>query len=63
MDGAPGLVHHSDRGTQYLAHAYAARLADRHVRQSVGCSGTCCDHAVAESFFATLKTELLHRQP
>jgi putative transposase len=59
---APGLIHHSDRGTQYLAHAYAARLTDRHVRQSVGCPGTCWDNAVAESFFATLKTELLHRQ-
>jgi transposase InsO family protein len=59
---APGLIHHSDRGTQYLALAYAARLAERHVRQSVGCPGTCWDNAVAESFFATLKTELLHRQ-
>ena len=59
---APGLVHHSDRGTQDLARAYTARLADRHVRQSVGCPGTCWDNAVAESFFATLKTELLHRQ-
>jgi putative transposase len=59
---APGLIHHSDRGTQYLAQAYAARLADRHARQSVGCPGTCWDNAVAESFFATLKTELLHRQ-
>jgi putative transposase len=59
---APGLIHHSDRGTQYLAHAYTASLADRHARQSVGCPGTCWDNAVAESFFATLKTELLHRQ-
>jgi transposase InsO family protein len=57
----PGLIHHSDRGTQYLAHAYAARLTEQHVRQSVGCPGTCWDNAVAESFFATLKTELLHR--
>jgi putative transposase len=59
---APGLIHHSDRGTQYLARAYAARLADQQVRRSVGCPGTCWDNAVAESFFATLKTELLHRQ-
>ena len=59
---APGLVHHSDRGTQYLAHAYTGRLAERQVRQSVGCPGTSWDNAVAESFFATLKTELLHRQ-
>jgi putative transposase len=60
---APGLIHHSDRGTQYLALAYADRLAEHHLRQSVGCPGTCWDNAVAESFFATLKTELLHRQP
>jgi transposase InsO family protein len=59
---APGLIHHSDRGTQYLAHAYADRLDRHHVRRSVGCPGTCWDNAVAESFFATLKTELLHRQ-
>jgi transposase InsO family protein len=59
---APGLIHHSDRGTQYLAHAYASLLDQQHVRQSVGCPGTCGDNAVAESFFATLKTELLHRQ-
>jgi putative transposase len=59
---APGLIHHSDRGTQYLAGVYATRLADQQLRQSVGRPGTCWDNAVAESFFATLKTELLHRQ-
>jgi transposase InsO family protein len=59
---APGLIHHSDRGTQYLSGAYADRLAAHHLRQSVGHPGTCWDNAVAESFFATLKTELLHRQ-
>lgn len=59
---APGLIHHSDRGTQYLAGAYAGGLADHRLRQSVGRPGTCWDNAVAESFFATLKTELLHRQ-
>jgi putative transposase len=58
----PGLIHHSDRGTQYLSGAYADRLADHHLRQSVGNPGTCWDNAVPESFFATLKTELLHRQ-
>jgi transposase InsO family protein len=58
----PGLMHHSDRGTQYLAGAYTGRLADHHLRQSVGQPGTCWDNAAAESFFATLKTELLHRQ-
>jgi transposase InsO family protein len=58
----PGLIHHSDRGTQYLSEAYAHRLAAHHLRRSVGQPGTCWDNAVAESFFATLKTELLHRQ-
>ena len=58
----PGLIHHSDRGSQYLAGAYAACLTDHQLRQSVGAPGTCWDNAVAESFFATLKTELLHRR-
>ena len=59
---APGLVLHSDRGTQYLAGSYTNRLAGSHLRQSVGRPGTCWDNAVAESFFATLKAELLHRR-
>ena len=50
---------HSDRGCQYTS-AQHARLADRHgVRLSVGRRGQCWDNAVAESFFATIKTELL----
>lgn len=58
---ASGLIHHSDRGGQYLSAAYLARLAVYEARSSVGRPGTCWDNAVAESFFATLKTELLHR--
>ncbi|MBO4161476.1 IS3 family transposase [Micromonospora antibiotica] len=59
----PGLVFHSDRGTQYVS-AQHARLAHRHdIRLSVGRRGQCWDNAVAESFFSTIKTELLHRQP
>jgi transposase InsO family protein len=58
---AAGLVHHSDRGGQYLSAAYIAILAGYGVRSSVGRPGTCWDNAAAESFFATLKTELLHR--
>jgi transposase InsO family protein len=58
-----GLVFHSDRGCQYTS-AQHARLAARHgIRLSVGRRGQCWDNAVAESFFATIKTELLHRQP
>ncbi|GAA2912044.1 hypothetical protein Acy02nite_90170 [Actinoplanes cyaneus] len=59
---ADGLVFHSDRGCQYTS-AQHARLAKRHgVRLSVGQRGQCWDNAVAESFFSTLKTELIHRQ-
>ena len=57
-----GLIFHSDRGCQYTS-AQHARLATRHgVRLSVGRRGQCWDNAVAESFFATIKTELIHRQ-
>ncbi|BFU47405.1 IS3 family transposase [Krasilnikovia sp. MM14-A1004] len=60
---AHGLVFHTDRGCQYTS-AQHARLAARHgVRLSHGRRGQCWDNAVAESFFATIKTELLHRQP
>jgi putative transposase len=57
----PGLIHHSDRGGQYLSAAYIGLLAEHGARSSVGRPGTCWDNAAAESFFATLKTELLHR--
>lgn len=58
----PGLVFHSDRGTQGVS-AQHARLARRHgIRLSLGRRGQCWDNAVAESFFATIKTELIHRQ-
>ena len=60
---ASGLVFHSDRGCQYTS-AQHARLAAAHgIRLSVGRRGQCWDNAVAESFFSTIKTELLHRQP
>lgn len=60
---ASGLVFHSDRGCQYTS-AQHARLAAAHgVRLSVGRRGQCWDNAVAEAFFSTIKTELLHRQP
>jgi transposase InsO family protein len=53
----PDLIHHSDRGGQYLSAAYIGTLASYGVRSSVGRPGTCWDNAAAESFFATLKTE------
>ena len=58
---APGLVHHTDRGCQYTSSAYGELLSAHQVRQSVGRPGTCWDNSVAESFFATLKTELIYR--
>jgi transposase InsO family protein len=57
---APGLVCHSDRGSQYTSAAYRDLLEQHGLRQSVGRPGTCWDNAVAESFFATLKNELIY---
>lgn len=57
---APGLIHHSDRGSQYAAHDYRKVLAKWQVSQSMSGTGNCYDNAVAESFFASLKKERLH---
>jgi transposase InsO family protein len=54
-----GLLHHSDRGSQYGAVAYQHRLVSCGIRCSMSRPGNCWDNAVAESFFATLKTELM----
>jgi transposase InsO family protein len=59
---ASGLIHHSDRGCQYTSAAYESVLESRGLLQSLGHPGSCWDNAVAESFFATLKTELVYRQ-
>jgi transposase InsO family protein len=56
---APGLLHHTDRGCQYASHAYAARLGANGISASMSRVGDCWDNAVAESFFATLKGELV----
>ena len=56
-----GLVHHTDRGCQYTASDYGALLAGHSIARSLGRPGTCWDNAVAESFFATLKVELVDR--
>jgi transposase InsO family protein len=60
---AAGLIHHSDRGCQYTALAFGQQLQAAGLLASMGAVGTCYDNAVAESFFATLKTELVYRQP
>lgn len=57
---APGLIHHSDRGSQYAAREYRKLLAHWQVSQSMSGAGNCFDNAVAESFFASLKKERLH---
>jgi putative transposase len=59
---AAGLIHHTDRGSQYTAQAYQARLAAHQVRPSLSRAGDCYDNALAESFIATLKMELISRQ-
>jgi transposase InsO family protein len=56
---APGLLHHSDRGTQYAAAEYRALLAAHGMIASMSRKGDCWDNAVAESFFATLELELI----
>jgi len=56
-----GLLHHSDRGSQYASHEYQQRLAAHGVLSSMSRKGNCWDNAVAESFFATLKLELVYR--
>lgn len=54
---APGLLHHSDRGVQYASSACRALLAYYKITASMSRKGNCYDNAMAESFFATLKTE------
>jgi transposase InsO family protein len=56
---APGLVHHADRGVQYAAHGYRTRLRRHGMVCSMSRKGDCWDNAPMESFFATLKGELV----
>jgi putative transposase len=55
-----GLMHHSDRGCQYTSAEYRGALAELGITVSMSRKGNCWDNAVAESFFATLKTELVY---
>jgi len=59
---APGLIFHSDRGTQYTSAEFTGLLAEHEMIQSLSRPRQCWDNAVAESFFATLKAELIDRQ-
>lgn len=58
---AGGLIHHSDRGTQYTSLAFGARLDQAGIAASMGAPGSGLDNALAESFFASLETELIDR--
>lgn len=59
---AGGLLHHSDRGIQYAAGEYQQLLADHGIVCSMSRKGNCWDNAVVESFFHTLKVELVHHR-
>jgi putative transposase len=56
-----GLIHHSDQGSQYVSLAFGQQARDAGIAMSMGSKGDCFDNAAAESFFATLKKELVHR--
>ena len=54
-----GLIHHSDKGSQYASYDFQSLLKDFGVIQSMSGKGNCFDNAVTETFFHTLKTELM----
>jgi putative transposase len=56
-----GLIHHSDQGSQFVSLAFGQAAGKAGIARSMGSRGDCFDNAVAESFFATLKKELIHR--
>jgi len=57
-----GLIHHSDRGVQYVAIKYTERLADAGIEPSVGSIGDSYDNALAETVIGLFKTEVIHRR-
>ncbi len=60
--GFAGLVHHSDRGTQYLSMRYTDRLVDAGIAPPVGSTGEAYDNALAETVIGLFKTEVIHRR-
>jgi len=60
QDPGAGLIFHSDRGVQYACHEFRNKITDYKMTQSMSGKGNCYDNAVAESFFHTLKTELVY---
>lgn len=59
---AKGLIHHSDRGSQYASEDYRQALMSRGIAASMSRRGNCYDNAVIESFWHSLKNELVHRR-
>jgi len=59
---AAGLIHHSDRGSQYCSHEYQELLRSSGMRASMSRKGNCYDNAPVESFWGTLKNELVHHR-
>jgi putative transposase len=57
-----GLIHHSDQGSQFVSLAFGQAASKAGIARSMGSTGVCWDNAVAETFFATLKKELVHRR-
>ena len=58
----PGLIHHSDQGSQYVSLAFGRAAGEAGIAVSMGSRGDAYDNAVAETFFATLKKELVNRR-
>ncbi|SBW17883.1 Integrase catalytic subunit [Candidatus Protofrankia californiensis] len=59
----PGVIFHSDRGSQYTSGTFDTYCKKNKVLRSLGRTGICYDNAVSESFFATYKKELIHTRP
>lgn len=57
----PGCIHHTDRGSQYCSHEYQKRLHQHDFKVSMSGKGNCYDNAVVETFFKTVKAELIWR--
>ena len=57
-----GLIYHTDRGSQYASYEHKNLLEKHGIVQSMSRKGDCWDNAVAESFFHSLKTELIHHE-
>ena len=60
---APGLIHHSDRGSQYCAKDYQTLLRKHGARIFMSRKGNCYDNAPIESFWGSLQNEMVHHRP